>query len=146
MATEVFAHGNELPGHTLATILEEALRETTPSALAIASAYVSIYGTGFIQRQRHNLEIAEVRLVCDISDEDVTAQVLEVSGNTFTTTDMCADGTVETSMGTFTIVDENTIQVIELGESDNISATLTNNGARLTVIDEDDDVIIYNKR
>ncbi len=89
-----------------------------------------------------DVDALSVTFVCDNSEE-LTAQVIVIEGNTVTATNTCSDATVETETFTITIIDENTVRD---EDGDDLTATLTNGGTRITVLNEDGDTLIYNKR
>jgi Pyruvate/2-oxoacid:ferredoxin oxidoreductase gamma subunit len=64
----------------------------------------------------------------------------------FTLTATAVDASVQTSTGTFTIVDGDTIRTVEEEVTEDVQATLTNNGTRLTLVDDEGDAFIFDKR
>ena len=89
-----------------------------------------------------NLNSTGVMTLDDDVDLEVTMGVLTLDANTFAFT-LTATGGV---MGTFTIARNTITFTDDGGEPEDSQATLTNNGTTLTLIDEDDDTLIFDKR
>lgn len=83
---------------------------------------------------------SNLRGTYDLGEDEMTSAVLEVDGDTlaFTVTVM-STGTFTISGNTLTITDGD-------GGATLLQATLTNNGTTLSLVEEDSDTLVYDRR
>jgi HKD family nuclease len=68
-----------LGGNTLESILSRGLRRSSPEALGVAVAYLSIYGARFLRVLAKDIRINNVRLVADTGDAITHPEALRLA-------------------------------------------------------------------
>lgn len=78
-ATHSLLRNTGLGGKTLESILSRELKRSSPEALGVAVAYLSIYGARFLRRLASDLRITNVRLVADTGDAITHPEALRLA-------------------------------------------------------------------